>query len=85
MNNFDGLHETFVHTQAPFVPLSIMSSVGTGGRAAVDSGSSIPSGRHTPGTAPVLTRVLDEVLTFLDWFGHPNDKLNLHFTGIESG
>ena len=38
------------------------------------SGGSILPGGHAPGTAPTATPTLAEVVTFLDWFGHPNNN-----------
>ena len=51
-----------------------MSSAGTGG-CAPTGGSSIPPGRHAPGTALTANPTFDQVVTFLDWFGHPDNDI----------
>ena len=40
---------------------------------------SIPPGGHAPGTALMVTPMLDEVVTFADWFGHPDNNI---FDGV---
>ena len=52
-----------------------MSSAGTGG-CAPTGGSSIPPGRHAPGTALTANPTFDQVVTFLDWFGHPDNDVH---------
>ena len=51
-----------------------MSSAGTGGGAPTGGGGILPGG-HTPSAAGAVNPALDQVVAFVDRFGHPDNDI----------